>query len=511
MTEHSHQNPKPAVDDASQRTAMRLSARAKAAIVRRRAGVFLDADATPVIRGVAQAGGTGGAHLDQALFAARFGNRCRPEVRAQSVIIARGQRFGGLRKHCDAYHSPDSRQGLGSLDVAMLLGFRLRWPLAQLRQQRFLPHYAPLALGVGHPQPWNQQRDRLARGFVDAGRDREGRGAQGGQQVSSGQPTNPMRTQHGQHLRPRQLLLFRERRGLLEQGPEPGLVGGRTEAQHGRGDAVDLVAQLVGQPRQVALAVGLGMRKFPQLQDDRISHRDAVKGAPIGAQRVAEDVRIARVVFGTGRRKPIAKAVELFRVDRIDREAALEQRGDQRAARLFDGDGDLARRSRRSRQDPRDGAVNRRRVVLDASRVVDLAGRINEAELMRVVAPINPEKPVIVFSHRDRLRRNRPTRGVCSSLYWRSWRDSPLEVHHGPTNRGADPPPVLGAQGPVGAPDWPAELRLFGEARTRVRASKTRAWKLPELWTHRTRPRAPWKTPSARFPQLPHALVLILA
>jgi hypothetical protein len=30
-------------------------------------------------------------------------------------------------------------------------------------------------------------------------------------------------------------------------------------------------------------------------------------------------------------------------------------------------------------------------------------------------------------------------------------------------------------------------------------------WKLPELWTHRTRPRAPWKTHRTRFPQLPHA------
>src|SRR5262249_41210908 len=34
---------------------------------------------------------------------------------------------------------------------------------------------------------------------------------------------------------------------------------------------------------------------------------------------------------------------------------------------------------------------------------------------------------------------------------------------------------------------------------------KTRVWKLPELWTQRTRPQAPWKTHKTRFPQLPHA------
>src|SRR5262245_57418759 len=33
----------------------------------------------------------------------------------------------------------------------------------------------------------------------------------------------------------------------------------------------------------------------------------------------------------------------------------------------------------------------------------------------------------------------------------------------------------------------------------------SRVWKLPDLWTHRTRPRAPWKTHRTRFPQLPHA------
>jgi hypothetical protein len=49
-------------------------------------------------------------------------------------------------------------------------------------------------------------------------------------------------------------------------------------------------------------------------------------------------------------------------------------------------------------------------------------------------------------------------RGGSSSLYWRSWRDSPLEVHHDRPGRGADPPPALRAQGPHGAPDRSAEF-----------------------------------------------------
>ena len=35
----------------------------------------------------------------------------------------------------------------------------------------------------------------------------------------------------------------------------------------------------------------------------------------------------------------------------------------------------------------------------------------------------------------------------------------------------------------------------------------TGVWKLPDLWTHRTRPQGPWKT-ADRFPQLPHALTI---
>jgi hypothetical protein len=37
---------------------------------------------------------------------------------------------------------------------------------------------------------------------------------------------------------------------------------------------------------------------------------------------------------------------------------------------------------------------------------------------------------------------------------------------------------------------------------------KTGLWKLPELWTQRPRPQAPWKTHRTRFPQLPQASIV---
>src|SRR5207249_5441049 len=76
-------------------------------------------------------------------------------------------------------------------------------------------------------------------------------------------------------------------------------------------------------------------------------------------------------------------------------------------------------------------------------------------------------KPGVRISHRQSLLCWSAVRGVSSSLYWRSWRDSPLEVHHGRPWRGADPPRALRAQGPVGAPVRSAEFESCGEA-TRI-------------------------------------------
>ena len=73
-------------------------------------------------------------------------------------------------------------------------------------------------------------------------------------------------------------------------------------------------------------------------------------------------------------------------------------------------------------------------------------------------------------------------RAIPSPLYWRSWRNSPLEEPHGPPRRGANPPTVLAALGRPGTPGEAAETIHQPQPAPR------RLWKLPELWTQRTRP-----------------------
>ena len=64
---------------------------------------------------------------------------------------------------------------------------------------------------------------------------------------------------------------------------------------------------------------------------------------PVGSQGVGEHVGIAAVVLGAGDGELIAEAVELFGVDRIDLETALEQDLDDGTVRHLDRHGDRGR------------------------------------------------------------------------------------------------------------------------------------------------------------------------
>jgi hypothetical protein len=61
----------------------------------------------------------------------------------------------------------------------------------------------------------------------------------------------------------------------------------------------------------------------------------------VGAQRIGEHMGITAVVLGAGDREAIAEPVELLWVDRMDPEAALQEKLHNRAARRLDRDGNL--------------------------------------------------------------------------------------------------------------------------------------------------------------------------
>ena len=80
----------------------------------------------------------------------------------------------------------------------------------------------------------------------------------------------------------------------------------------------------------------------------RLSKRP--EAVPVGPQAVAEHMSIAAIILGASHGEPIAKTVELLRVDRVNLKTAFEQRLDNRAMRHLDRDGDRRRRPPRHRQ-----------------------------------------------------------------------------------------------------------------------------------------------------------------
>src|SRR5215831_11907447 len=142
---------------------------------------------------------------------------------------------------------------------------------------------------------------------------------------------------------------------------------------------------------------------------------------------------IAAVVLGSGDGKPIAEAVELLRVDRVDAKPAFEQRFDNRAVRHLDRDADRRRCRPRHRQQPGTQLGKSRATMGEPTFTDNLAAGIDQTNLVRLACPVDAGEPFDIFCHYSLLCfRRQATATPRHALYWRSWRDSPPDVHRGP-------------------------------------------------------------------------------
>ena len=104
--------------------------------------------------------------------------------------------------------------------------------------------------------------------------------------------------------------------------------------------APELVAHAVGEACALPGQLCGDARPLPQFDDDRVEGFNASEAVDVGAKRVGQHACIAAVVLGTGRREAVAEAIELLRVDRVDREPLVHQALDHRSVRDLDGDWD---------------------------------------------------------------------------------------------------------------------------------------------------------------------------
>ena len=71
---------------------------------------------------------------------------------------------------------------------------------------------------------------------------------------------------------------------------------------------------------------------------------EAAEQPPIGAHTVSLDISVTPIILGPGDAEPVAQAVELLGVDRVDGNAAIDQRVDNRSMRYFDTHSNNTRR-----------------------------------------------------------------------------------------------------------------------------------------------------------------------
>ena len=101
---------------------------------------------------------------------------------------------------------------------------------------------------------------------------------------------------------------------------------------HPIGEACKLPGQLFGYARPL-----------PQFDDDRGEGIGASVAVAVGAKRIGEHARVATLVLGTAWGDAVAEAIDLLRVDRLDRDTPVHQALHHWRVRDIDGDlGDIA-------------------------------------------------------------------------------------------------------------------------------------------------------------------------
>jgi hypothetical protein len=116
--------------------------------------------------------------------------------------------------------------------------------------------------------------------------------------------------------------------------------------------APELLADAVAEAGLLLLQLLGDPRPFAQFNHDGIGQMRGAKAGTIGAQRIAQDPAVQPIVLGAHDRKPVAEAIELLRVDRKDRKAALQKGFNHRPMRRLDGDRNRRRHGPRRRQQP---------------------------------------------------------------------------------------------------------------------------------------------------------------
>jgi len=120
-----------------------------------------------------------------------------------------------------------------------------------------------------------------------------------------------------------------------------------------------------------------------------------MEAVQVGAQGIGQDKGVAAIILGAGRRITIAKAVQLLGIDGKHCEALLHQRFHDGPARHLDSHRDSAGRSRSLAVQPLEQFGHTVSTVFDGALLPDGPLAIQEADLVLLGSPIDPDEELI--------------------------------------------------------------------------------------------------------------------
>jgi len=390
--EHGSEDTEPAVGDAAQSASVGAASGPQGGVIGAGRVVMLEAGAGPVIEGVAEAGIAAVAHEDDEALATAHSDGRESGEGAQLRGVGGGEERGGFGQEGGSDDGPHAGQGEEQGDVARTTSVLLLVFGGVLIQQALQLLDVVLPLLVRDAQARQQQGNVGAGGFDGARSDPERFFMERAPHVFCGDAANAMTA--------------KELLGLRRAEPSTGSAFTLSTSSQNQGSSADPESvrrcgtERCSCSRRRFVSRFISSRRSSSARESsRIWMTNGWSRPPVETcadpcNYVRLHVGIAPVVFATRHAVPIAEAVDLLRVQRVDVQTSLLHGFHQRTPRDLDRHRYPFRPAPDAAEQGVQEGLNRARTVLDRFLLENVACGREHAGLMRSGRPTDANQQV---------------------------------------------------------------------------------------------------------------------
>ena len=167
-------------------------------------------------------------------------------------------------------------------------------------------------LSIDQIEPLGDGREVGRRRAHRAGRKRDRGRAQPLEHVGRREPPDPVAFEQAIHRRfahPHRFLRGRDQTPKIEEPGRGDVIG---QPEHLRVETPQELPDAVAEPVALLFQVLRHARPFPQFDHHRIQRLQRAKAAWVGAQRIAQHLRVPAIILGASRREAVPEAIELL-------------------------------------------------------------------------------------------------------------------------------------------------------------------------------------------------------